>query len=178
MKTEKIEKEEFGAFLKAQSTTDNRATVPDAIVKELVASKPRLGLVYLFGSVAGYFLTLLICAQCSIGLSPLAWKTASLFRSIPDPWCPLICGALFGIAPFLASAILLTRFQHRYLLFKMTWVPLLVPIAASALMTIAETPHSWEWQGLWIIAAVLTPYLFEVGSGLMLRQVRWKPTAT
>lgn len=170
MKQENSQNPELRAFMEAKPNCEKQARAPISIVNDLVVSKSRLGVVYGIGSVAGYLLTLAICAQRSIGLSPLAYETIKLFHGIPDPWCAMICGAIFGIAPFVASMSLLNRFQHRYLLFRMTWVPVLVPLLASLLMTVVGPEHDWEWHGYWIASAIGTPYLLEVFVGSLLRQ--------
>lgn len=178
METGKTNDHELSAFLNAVAPDKNCSPVPDSIVKDLVISRTRLGMVYFLGSIAGYLLTLVVCAQCSIGLSPLAWKMAGLIQSMPDPWCAIICGSIFGIAPFVASLVLLTRFQHRYLLFRMTWIPLVIPAMACAILTIFGASHDWSWHGYWMLAAILTPYLLEMSAGTMLRQTQWRPSPT
>ncbi|HET9239230.1 MAG TPA: hypothetical protein VFO10_18360 [Oligoflexus sp.] len=175
METEKMKDQELMTFMNAVAPDQNGSQVPLSIVKDLVISKARIGMVYLVGSIAGYFLTLVVCAQCSIGLSPLAWKTAGLIQSMPDPWCALICGSIFGVSPFVASLVLLTRFQHRFLLFRMTWIPILVPAIACAILTVFGAGHDWSWHGYWMLAAVLTPYLLEMFAGTVLKQARWRP---
>lgn len=175
MELEQSQSTEFATFLKVAPASDGDAAAPLAVIKDLVVSRRKLGLVYAFGSIVGYFVTLVLCAQCSIGLSPLAWKMAGLFQAMPARWCAVICGSIFGIAPFIASVVLLSRFQHRYLLFRMTWVPILVPVLASGIMTVVGSTHTMAWHGLWILAAIATPYLLESIAAAALRQGTWSP---
>lgn len=175
MNRDKPLNDELNNFLNAKPAEEAPTSAPPSIVKDLVVSKPRLAAIYAVASIVGYFFTLAVCAQCSVGLSPLAWKTASLFHAIPDPWCAIVCGAVFGVAPFIVSSSVLTRFQHRYLLFRMTWVPVLVPIVGSLLMTAAGSEHDWAWQSSWILSAIFTPYLLEAAAGARLKQQLWQP---
>ncbi len=147
---------------------------PSMIVKDLVASPARLAVVYVLGAALGYLLSLAICAQCSIGLSPVAWKTATLLDGMPDPLCPLTCGFVFGISPTLVSLLLLSRFQHRYLLFRLPWIPILIPILASAFLVFRNVDHSWAWHRIWLLAAIATPYVIEGIAAILLRQERSK----
>lgn len=141
---------------------------------DLVASPRRLAMTYVASAILGYLASLAICAQCSIGLSPMAWKTAALLHTIPDPWCALVCGMLFGIAPFIAAAMILSRFQHRYLIYQMWWLPVAVPLVGSIVMTLLGSKRELSWHALWIGAAIATPYLAEAVMGWLLRQRRWK----
>lgn len=167
---------EFALFL--ESSPDDRPTEsPPEIVKDLVGSRIRLAFIYSIGSLLAYAFSLLLCAQCSIGLSPLAWKTSSYIHVMPDPWCALLCGAIFGIFPFLAALIFLTRFQHRYLLFRMPWLPLLLPLIASLAMTRMGMEHDLKWYAIWLFAALGTPYALEGIFGWLTRQKRFRNEA-
>lgn len=143
---------------------------PTPILKDLVGSRRALCLHYGLASVLGYLASLMICAQCSVGFTALSWKTAAMLHDIPDPWCPLVCGMVFGIFPFLCSSLWISRFQHRYLLFRMTWVPIVVPLLANLVMTLFGPIHDLSWQFLWFAAAAGTPYLAEMAFRFGLRQ--------
>lgn len=162
-------------FLQSESPVDVNARLPETLEKDLVASRFKLSVTYVAGAILGYVFSLVICAQCSIGLSPLAWKTNSLLHMMPDPWCPILCGFIFGFSPTLVSFLYLSRFQHRFLIFRMGWLPALVPIISSALLLLSDDPHGWTWRGIWLLAAVLTPYTLELMAAALLRQSRWKP---
>lgn len=149
-----------------------------SIERDLVTSPTRLGLTYAAGSLAGYFASLAICAQCSVGLTPVAWHTASILHQIPDPWCPFVCGAIFGIAPVIGTLLFFNRFQHRYLLYRMWWLVVALPIIVSVSFAFAANPHDLEWNLSWLVTAIAVPYLFEVGTGFLLRQSRWKELKT
>lgn len=168
-----FDNKEFADFLSSEAAS-NDATAPKRIVKDLVRSRLRLSLVYIVGGVLGYLLSLAICAQCSIGLSPISWKVGSLLHRIPDPWCPLLCGAVFGISPTLVTLFILSRFQHRFLIFQMGWLPALLPIAGAFVLIMLGDSHSWQWRAIWLAAAILTPYLVEALSAAFLRQGQWK----
>lgn len=145
---------------------------PRRIARDLVSSQARLILSYSLAGTLGYLSSLLICAQCSIGFTPLSWQTMALLHKIPDPWCPLVCGAIFGIFPFLFSLLFLNRFQHRYLLYRLPWVPIGLPLIGSSVLTLFGSVHDLQWHLLWFAAALSTPYLGELFLGLFLRQKR------
>ena len=164
---------EFEKFLQLPENQADYRNPPRGLTHDLVGSKLKLALFYTLGSLGGYFLTLILCAQCSIGLSPVAWKTAQMMRSLDETWCAIACGSIFGIGPFAATAFLLTKFQHRYLLFRMTWLPIAMPLLATMFMTFFGTTHPWIWHALWIASAILTPYILEGISAFQLRQAVW-----
>jgi hypothetical protein len=162
-------------FLKSEAPVDAAAPVPDVIEKDLVASRAKLSGTYVAGAALGYGISLTICAQCSIGLSPLAWKMNSFLHTMPDPWCAILCGFIFGFSPTLVSFFYLSRFQHRFLIFRMGWLPALVPLIASALLLLSGDPHGWIWRLTWLLAAILTPYTMELFAAWLLKQPRFKP---
>lgn len=166
---------EWQKFLQTEAPMDAATHVPGRIEKDLVASRLNLSLTYIGGAALGYLISLMICAQCSIGLSPLAWKLNSLIHTMPDPWCPMLCGFIFGFSPTLVSFLYLSRFQHRFLIFRMGWLPALVPLISSALMLLSDDPHGWVWRGIWLLTAILTPYMIELGAAFVLKQPRWNP---
>lgn len=162
-------------FMQSKAPAGSTEALPSAIEKDLVASRSRLLVTYVLGATLGYLVSLMICAQCSIGLSPLAWKTNMLLHTMPDPWCPILCGFIFGFSPTLVSFLYMSRFQHRFLIFRMGWLPALVPIVSSALLLMSGDPHGWVWRSIWMLTAILTPYGFELAAAFVLRQPRWKP---
>lgn len=169
---EKDLKREFEAFTRARG---EGALPPVARLEaDLVASPRRLGTTYAGGAVVGYLVSLAICAQSSIGLSPLAWKTAATLHTIPNPWCAMACGMAFGVAPSLAAVLLLSRFQHRYLIQRMWWLLVLVPILGSLVMVALGGERDLSWHLTWMAAAIATPYLSEALAGWLLRQRRWR----
>lgn len=175
---QKIAKD-FDAFINAKTPIESSQlkSLSRRFESDLVTSPLRLATFYLIGAFFGYVGTLFICAQCSVGLSPLAWHTASLIHRIPDPWCPFVCGTVFGIAPFLVSLTCLTRFQHRYLLHRMWWLVILVPLAGSAGMMALESGHDLIWNLSWFFTAVTIPYIGECLMAIALRQSKWRQTA-
>ncbi|RZA26863.1 MAG: hypothetical protein EOP10_02145 [Proteobacteria bacterium] len=173
MNSSDFNREDLEAFLAETSESTFSGSVPVHIANDLVSSKLRLSAIYSIGSLVGYGLSLAICAQCAIGLTPLSWKMASYLHSIPDPWCPILCGAVFGISPTLMSALYLSRFQHRFLIFRMGWLPALIPILGAFSLFLVGDSHSWQWKALWLISAIATPYLGEAFSALYLRQSKF-----
>lgn len=174
MDKNQTEKSELLRFLSEEGESFENAPLPAGIVKDLVRSKTELAILYGVGSLLGYILSLIICAQCAIGLSPLSWVTASWIHSIPDPWCPLLCGAIFGISPTLVSLFYFNRFQHRYLLFHIPWLPFSMPLLGSLLLIFSGDSHSWSWRGFWLFSALATPYIVELLSAYLLKQNRWQ----
>lgn len=162
-------KDDFKNFLEFDEDGKGIET-PKPILKDLVGSKLRLISHYSLASILGYVASLMLCAQCSLGLTDFAWKTSALLHDIPDPYCPLVCGAVFGIFPFVFSSLWMTRFQHRFLFHKMIWLPLSLPIAANILLSLTGPSHGLEWHALWFIAAAGTPYISEGIVVLLLKQ--------
>jgi hypothetical protein len=162
-------KDDFKNFLNLNDDEPNLQP-PEPILKDLVASKIRLICSYSLLSVLGYVASLMLCAQCSLGLTAFAWKTSALLHNIPDPYCPLVCGAVFGIFPFVFSSLGLTRFQHRFLLSKVIWLPLVLPIIANVLLSLSGPSHGLQWHILWFLSAAGTPYIAEAIVVLFLRQ--------
>ena len=174
----------YADFLVASQSKAPQGAEPDlsAIRKELVPSPFRLGFWYLAFSFAGYLTSLLVCAQNSWGLSGFAHQVADAIHKLPDPWCPMVCGAVFTGVPFLLSAVLLTRFQHRYLIFKMWWFFAAIPIVGTVTMIflpqslqhhkmahhmsmMTSRPDSLtetSWIAVWALTAILFPYLLEL----------------
>jgi hypothetical protein len=167
---------DYATFLHQERPLHEELAPPSLVTRDLVESKQKLAAVYVGGSAIGYLATLVICAQCSIGLTPLAWQTAALMQNLNETACALVCGMIFGIGPFLASNIILSRFEHRFLLFKMTWLVCIVPVIAGIIMSIVGTPHSWVWHGLWASSAIFTPYLLECIAFIVLKQRTWQKT--
>jgi hypothetical protein len=151
------------------------------IKNELVPSALRLAVWYSGFSVVGYLASLFVCAQNSFGLSGLSHQVARTLHSLPDPWCPMICGAVFTGVPFILSTVLLNRFQHRYLIFKMWWffaaIPIVVTIAMillpqdlqhhrlshnmieSSMKSLAFSDAGWVTT--WALSAIVFPHLLE-----------------
>lgn len=164
-----MNKSEFDLFA-TESSPSPQLEAPAAIVGDLVSSKFKLIMTYMGASALGYCASLLICAQCSIGFSSLSWQTMHLIHKIPDPWCAMVCGAIYGIFPFLASMIFLNRFQHRFLLFRLPWVPISVPLLGNIALTLTGAVHDLSWHVIWFISALSIPYLCEFLTGLSLKQ--------
>lgn len=155
--------------------------------KELVGSPPKLMASYLLLSVAGYLLSLAICAQNSLGLTHLSHTVAHTLHSIPGVLCPIACGFVFTGVPFLFSAVFLNRFKQRYMLFKLWWFLAAVPLVTTLVMLYlpARLRHNSvenldaasmfftdiAWISIWAASAILTPYLLE---GLVYLKIRQK----
>lgn len=174
-------KNEYEAFQDAASSSPPGAKsaltgVARTIKSDLVASQPLLAVYYLALSVVGYITTLAICAQNGVGLLNFAKHAESLMmRGIPYPWCPILCGTLFGSIPFVVSFLFLNRFQRRFLLFRMWWLPLFVPVLFCGIFVLlGRLIQVDDWQSsfhiLWIVAAIVTPYLLEMSCAVFLRQ--------
>lgn len=172
---EPTEPADFELFTQIKESVQSpELSVTQIIEKDLVWSRRKLALTYLGGSLLGYVLTLSICAQCSVGLSNVATRIASVIHELPDPWCPFICGAIFGIAPFLMTLIFFNRFQHRYLLHHMAWLIVAVPVLVSVGFAFVVNQHNLAWDIEWLITAIATPYICEALSSLVLRQNAWR----
>ncbi|RYZ75897.1 MAG: hypothetical protein EOP04_32735 [Proteobacteria bacterium] len=165
---------DLNEFLSGEGEATVTQSPPSKIANDLVTSRLKLSGIYILGAFVGYIASLVICAQCGVGLSPVSWKIAQFIHSIPDPWCPILCGVVFGISPTLVSSIYLSRFQHRFLVFQIGWLPAIVPVVGTMALLATGDSHSWEWRSIWFGAAILTPYLVEIAFALMLRQRKWQ----
>jgi hypothetical protein len=181
--TAKKPAEDYKMFLSSGNSQTVKVT-PDLskITQDLVSSPWHIVAWYLGFSVIGYFVSLLICAQNSLGLSGFAHHVAKAIHQLPYPWCPLICGAVFTGVPFFFTAFFLSRFQHRYLIFKMWWFFAAVPIFGTVSMILLpqnfqhhKLAHSMNetasgahvfsdisWMAVWAISAIIFPYIFEL----------------
>lgn len=168
--------------------TDVGENVKKNFLRELVSSPKKLMAFYGALSVAGYFVSLLICAQNSVGLSHFSHRVAGALHTIPGALCPLVCGFVFTAIPFLFAALFLNRFQHRYLLFRLWWFIAGVPVFTTLLMLFFPAPlqHSnivdasavghiseTAWLSIWAVSAIATPYLLELFVYLMIRQRKY-----
>ena len=173
MKVELEEQLELNAYLESGSIgAANHDHRTEHIVRDLVQSRGRLIGTYILGSFLGYLLSLLFCEQCEIGFSELSHTAAHHLHSIPDPWCAFVCGSLYGLSPALLILGAFSRFQFRYILFKMPLLVVMVPITGSFLITFFGEAKSTLWQWQWLGAALLVPYVFFFLSALRLRQRR------
>lgn len=152
-----------GVSAEIQFRLENDNKLKTIIRKDLVRSPKQLATVYLLFSSIGYFVSLFICAQNSIGLSALSHSVAMQIHGMPDPWCSIFCGSLFTGIPFAISALFLSRFQHRYLIFKMWWFFIAVPIAATLFMLVLpnNSHHNATWLLYWALSAIFMPYILE-----------------
>jgi hypothetical protein len=175
--------EDYKLFLTSQEAplNDFNSQSLIKIKNDLVKSPWRLAGWYLGFSLLGYLVSLLVCAQNSLGLSGFAYDMAQAIHRLPDPWCPMICGAVFTAVPFVLTTAFLNRFQHRYLIFKMWWFFALIPCLGTLSMIwlpanfqhqrltqhmhdLAQRNHGLsqtEWMVVWALSAIVFPYLCE-----------------
>jgi hypothetical protein len=169
--------------------------VTKIIRKDLVHSPLQIAARYSVFSVIGYLVSLAVCAQNTLGLSPVSLKVAEFLHTLPEPLCPILCGAVFTGVPFLLTCLFLNRFQQRYLLFKMWGFLASVPIIATVSMFFL--PHQLQhtklaaaasiqghvlsdasWMAFWAASAILVPYLLEGIIYLMVRPRRAKSSTS
>jgi hypothetical protein len=175
---------DYEGFLAAGDATAS-TTLPPSLARirgDLVASAPRLAGAYLGLATLGYVCSLALCAQNSVGVLPFSHAVAARMHVIPWPWCPVVCGALFSLVPTVFAAAFFTRFQRRYLLRRMWWLLALVPLAASVTMWfVGERDPSeflrgalhgdfspMRWMLMWTVGALVTPWIVESVSALVL----------
>ncbi|MEY4066533.1 MAG: hypothetical protein RIR26_2741 [Pseudomonadota bacterium] len=163
---------EYQMFLEAADDGAFHSTrtshVAERISRDLVSSPRSIGIKYTILVIVGFFLSLLICAQGNIGLGAVSFKIFEEVMSfIPPKFCGIVCGTIFSGVPFFFSLIVLNRFEQRYLLFRMWWLVLLLPILGAVCMQFYGNvmrdadDFMWGWASSWTIAAVMTPYVFE-----------------
>lgn len=172
---------EFEEFLKLEKTAPiaELNALSKRISTELVASRLRLAVLYGVFSVVGYIVTLAVCSQGGVGLFGLSDRnSAVLMQTLPAPWCSVVCGAIFSGIPFMFSVLLMNRFQRRFLIFKMFWLPLLMSaIGCLALLFAGHSFGEVQLQNLdvaWILSAIATPYVAESTLSAALAQKRVK----
>ena len=174
---DKLPHDEMKEFLeyKAAVNPPELATISKKITSDLVQSRLRLALLYIFFSTIGYLVTLAICSQGKVGLSFFSHSNSSaIMQTFPDPWCSVLCGVLFSGIPFVLSVALLNRFQRRFLIFRMFWLPLVLSaIGCVAILCIGRDFTEIDFGSLnyvWVLSAVITPYLGEAILSRLLRQ--------
>jgi hypothetical protein len=134
-------------------------------------------MLYLSFSVIGYLASLFVCAQNSFGLSRFAHDFAQAIHHLPDPLCPMVCGAVFTGIPFVLAALFLSRFQHRYLIYRMWWFFAAIPIFGTIVMILLpknfqhqrlalhinelsarqNSPSDMQWMTVWALSAIVFP---------------------
>lgn len=172
--------EEYAEFLgSSEGYPFHSGAVPDEIRRDLVPSCPRFVVQYMTLVASGYLISLSVCEQHNLGFFLLSRYVAEQISHLPWYLCAVVCGSLFTSIPFLISCGFLSRFQQRYLLFRLWWLVFSVPIVATAAILFTHDRLSepsashggmaalpWQmnspaWTALWLGAAVLTPYLLE-----------------
>ena len=175
-KNKDMDKDFQGFFMLQESLPPPElAAVSKKITEQLVSSPFRLTLQYIVFSVIGYAITLAICSQGGVGLSFISHKNSIvLMQFLPNPWCSILCGSIFSGVPFILAILLLNRFQRRFLLFRMFWLPLLLSVVGCfMLIFIAQDMSNFEFRNIdvsWTLSALITPYLGEAILGLVLGQ--------
>jgi hypothetical protein len=172
---------EYEEFLNYSENVEISSKKTEAIYqkfsKDLVSSPSEMGLKYLGLSLVGYFVSLSICAQNSLGVSSWSHQVAETLHQLPRIPCAILCGAVFTGTPFFLSFFLLNRFQQRYLLFKLWWLIAAIPLLSTFLMLIlpVKLAHSsasrvddhlfsgdWKWIAMWTASSIATPYVLEI----------------
>ncbi len=173
-----MESGKAGVSTEIQFRLENDSKLKTIIRNDLVRSPKQLATVYLLFSCIGYFVSLFICAQNSVGFGALSHSVAMHIHGMPDPWCSIFCGSLFTGIPFAISALFLSRFQHRYLIFKMWWFFIAVPVVATLFMLVLpnSSHHNANWLLHWAMSALFMPYILEFFVYLAVRPKRIKVT--
>lgn len=174
--------EELGEFLRtveAPPRSPGLQSVAARLSRDLVGSKRRFAAYYVLVIAFGYFLSLSVCGQHNLGFFVLSRLVADWIATLHWSLCAVTCGALFTGIPFLASSVFLSRFQQRYLLFRLWTLVFGLPIFATGLLLVARTHfagghqagmaagavagqmNSPAWFALWISSAILTPFVLE-----------------
>jgi hypothetical protein len=155
--------------------------IKEKISNDLVNSKLRLSILYLFFSTIGYLVTLSLCAQGFVGLTAFSHSNLVVLQTIFSPMiCSIVCGAIFTAIPFLFSLFLLNRFKRRFLFLKMSWLVIAIPIISTTAIFLLHsyhealiTMHSHINEAIiWALAAILTPYILYFFTYIIIRQRR------
>lgn len=153
------------------------ATFSKGIWADLVHSPFRLALLYVGFSVGGYLVTLAVCSQGGVGLGSLSHiNSTAIMQTLPEPWCSILCGALFSGVPFALSLALLNRFQRRFLIFRMFWLPLALSLLGCIVLLLSGQDvadlKAGDLDIAWMLSAIVTPYIGEAVLSIALRQKR------
>lgn len=184
---------EFNELQQELSTEHGQelSVVSAGIRHQLEKSRRRFFLVYGIASIAGYFLSLLVCSQNSIALTSFSLSIAAYLHQLPDPWCPLVCGWVFSSIPFFCLPVALDRFQWRRLVSQFWWLPLLTALGFCLLMILLpsylqhEGMHSGHeghlgirtthtdalWLTWWMLASISIPAIVAIWARFRVRAV-------
>ncbi len=161
----------------------NLQIIKNKISKKLVDSKIKLALLYLLFSLIGYFISLKFCPHWFIGMDQLLFNVLSFFKtSCNCSVYSIICGAVFTGVPFFLSLLFLNPFKRRFLLLKMSWLVILIPLIPIALPFLLTYYFNFKSNMfmqndiinpfIWSLSAILTPYVLYLLSYILLRQKR------
>lgn len=126
--------------------SEKLSTMERKIRSELLLSRKRFFVTYVVASVAGYFFSLSLCSQNSIAITAFSLDTAALLHSLPDPWCPLVCGWFFSLLPVCCLFVFLDRFQVRRMLQDFWLLPAVTAFLSCALMIVL--PSAFQHDGM------------------------------
>ncbi len=158
----------------------NYSKIKKNISKELVSSKFKLGFLFFIFSLVGYVINLSICAQGTFGLTQFSYQVFhTLHAHLPQSVCAFTCGTALTSFPLIFTLLFLNNFERRYLLSKMNWLIILVPILVTAFIFIAtwhdfpstKPVHIFGALNLqealidgfiWAASAILAPYFLQL----------------
>jgi hypothetical protein len=149
------------------------------IAAELARSQRNFIWVFLLLSFLGFVGSLALCAQNSFGLTGFSNEFAMLLHTLPDPWCPIICGVVFAGPSVALYAVALDRFQWRRLTHTLWWLPICTTAVACVVMLVAPETLQHEgmridhggghalrdrsaqlgWMAFWFVGALVPPLL-------------------
>lgn len=148
--------------------------LPTCVRSQLVKSPRRFALIYLIISIAGYILSLSVCAQHNIGLFIISHTIANLLARLPEILCAITCGVIFTAVPTVLVRMCISSFQQRFLFSRLAWEALGVPTAAIAILGLIRTMQSGTshhhysqreglsdpaWMALWVFGAAMPPLI-------------------
>lgn len=148
------------------------------ISAELKRSRKRFFAAFFGLSIVGYFVSLSVCSQYSVGLTRFSVSVATLLHQLPDPLCPVVCGVVFSAVPAVFLFVFLDRFQRRRMIVQYFWLPVVLTIVSCLIMYflpqrfqhegMLHSEHSGlrniaddlSWLSWWMVSAVSVPLLF------------------
>jgi hypothetical protein len=110
----------------------------------------------------GGFLSLFLCGQMGLGLSPLAYQVHAVLMDLGGMWgCTAICGALFALVPALFLRLLSSGMQYRIILRTRRPVVAGWLVATGTLLMLRNGPADVLISlALWSIPAIAASLVF------------------
>lgn len=151
---------------------NKRKEIRDKIIKtvanDINPSSTRVAIYLLYSFGVGGALSLLLCGQCGLGLSPIALKVSHEVHSQMHPiFCAIFCGGFFSIIP-----IIILKYKTHPLFFKalIRKDKLLVGAIIFVIGLTIYSHSNWNLEILYYLAWCTSAYfVFHMGTRTLMR---------